>query len=497
VDSSEFEANTSNNEDGHTETVDEILAPIILRPTAGTTDSTPTISGLAPSDSEVGIYDLDPLQAAGLRRGLKPVDATLIPTTTATSEGTFSLELDLAVGTHILTATATKGGLTSSYSNSTTIVVVLDLPLDPDHITIRAQGVDISAGSVRAERRALAYTALDMSALLACPSEPVASLDITENGLFHYSIPPLNTSLDSPGNWLVEFRAWLGDPRSSYDIWIRWTCDGQPKEELLIYILIDPDGYLFDQSLVDSGALITDSLLLNGVITAYVKTGDDWQVWPAGLYGQTNPQSTDGVTDDGVLIPGYYSFLTPGGQYRIEAYAPGYQPYESPVLTVITTPIHLDIGLLPVIGGSGVPIAPANLNSSRMEVDQSTAFRGEELTYDIYLVNEGDEATGELSLEYPLPENLTFVNGSLTWSSGDAEYDPIGGSIQWSGTVPAQTEVHIQFRLMVTGIFYVSQTASGTAVLSGAPEYLQSLPDLSTMVTLDPGYLIRLPCVVK
>jgi uncharacterized repeat protein (TIGR01451 family) len=51
-----------------------------------------------------------------------------------------------------------------------------------------------------------------------------------------------------------------------------------------------------------------------------------------------------------------------------------------------------------------------------MEVDQSTAFRGDELTYDIYLTNSGDEATSELSLEYPISENLT-VNGTLTWSS--------------------------------------------------------------------------------
>ena len=45
---------------------------------------------------------------------------------------------------------------------------------------------------------------------------------------------------------------------------------GEPDltlRELLIYILIDPDGYVYDQSLVDNGSPITDSIIVNAVVT--------------------------------------------------------------------------------------------------------------------------------------------------------------------------------------------------------------------------------------
>jgi peptide/nickel transport system substrate-binding protein len=435
---SDPDVDLNNNEDDHVEFVDDILTPVILRPTSGTTDGTPTVSGLAPSGSVVTIYD----------RSVTPGFAPL--TTTATMSGTFSLELSLSAGNYILAATATKSGLTSADSNYVGITVDLGLPLDPDLISISADGVDLSNGCVRAKRNILAHRMLDISAVLNCASLPTnVRLQITENGLYTYNVGPSSLTSIGGGQWQVNFHAWLGEAHSTYQIRLLWNCEGTPKSILLLYILIDPDGYLYDQSLVDSGSAISDSLILNGVVTAYVKVADSWQVWPAHIYGQTNPQYTDDSSADGVLTPGYYSFLTPSGKYRIEAAASGYQPFQSEVLTVITTPVHLNIGLQPITGGTGFAKSPANLGGSSKTVDKTSAKVGDELTYDLWLVNGGDKDTGSLYVQDLIPAHTEYVAGSLSWNSGTAAYDSGTGKITWQGTVGGKQTVHVQYKLRI------------------------------------------------
>jgi uncharacterized repeat protein (TIGR01451 family) len=293
---------------------------------------------------------------------------------------------------------------------------------------------------------------LNINAILDCLSTPTnVRLQITENGLYTYNVGPSSLTSMGGGQWQVNFHAWLGEAHSTYQIRLLWNCQGNPKSILLLYVLIDPDGYLYDQSLVDSGSAVSDSLILNGVVTAYVKVGENWQIWPAHIYGQTNPQYTDGSSVDGVLTPGYYSFLTPSGKYRIEASAAGYQPFQSEVLTVITTPVHLDIGLQPVTGGAGFATSPANLGSSSKTVDKTTAKVGDELTYDIWLVNDGDSGTSSLSLEDVIPAYTEYVAGSLTWSSGTGTYNSGTGKVTWQGTVNGKQTVHIQYKVKVVG----------------------------------------------
>ncbi len=131
------EMNLANNQDNHVEDVNSILAPVILRPTAGTTDGTLTVKGLAPSNSTVTIYDIN------------PVIPVLLASGTATASGTFEIPLSLAEGSYVLAAKANKVSLDSEYSNTASIQVDHDLPLDPDLVNIMIDGVDFSAGVVR------------------------------------------------------------------------------------------------------------------------------------------------------------------------------------------------------------------------------------------------------------------------------------------------------------------------------------------------------------
>jgi uncharacterized repeat protein (TIGR01451 family) len=468
------ETTLANNADSHTEQVDDILAPVILRPTRGTTDETPTFSGLAPSGSVVELWDLSQSPAASL--GV---------TTTATAEGTFSIELSLPNGSYTVAAIAAKSGLTSDYSNAVSIVVSDDLALDPDFLTISSEGVDVSAGSVHAERNLLPYSLLDVSAQLTCPSQPSAHLRVVENGLWTHETPPYSLTDLGGGEWEVDVRTFLGERHSAYEIFLEWDCEANSESVLLLYVLIDPDGFLFDQSLVDSGAQMGDALITTGVITAYVRVGDDWQLWNAGLYGQTNPQLTDGATDDGVLTAGYYSFLTPSGQYLIEAAAPGYQPFMSDVITVITTPVRLDIGLQPVMGGIGQVQLMPNLSTSSKTVDLADARLGDVLTYDLWLHNTGGEDSQVLQIIDDIPDKTVFVDNSLTWDSGSASYDAGLERVAWQGAIPSGGSVHIQYQVRVLMVYGAPFTVVNTAQASGASEVIETLPALtaSTQVT--------------
>lgn len=466
-----------NNSDDHRDEVDDILAPIIIQPTQGTTDGTPTFKGQAPALSDVDLWDL----SGGMR-------ATWVASTTANLSGTWELPLVLPEGSYIIAATATKAGLTSDQSNTATIQVKHDLLLDPDFVRITSNGADISRGVIRAERRTLGHRTLDFDVVLACSSKPTAKLRVTENGLFTYDLPAVSVVDAGANNWDATFRLWLSDPHSTYDIWLGWEC-GETRGwlwDLLLYLLIDPDGFVYDQSLVDAGSTITDSLILDADVTAYVWRDDlgQWKVWPAEFYGQVNPQVTDGTTDDGVAVAGYYSFLTPPGQYRIEAEAPGYQPFKSQILTVINDPIHLDIGLKPVVGGVGQNLAPAVLTGSSKLVDRWQAEPGDTLTYDIRLVNSGQMDTGVLHLTDPVPAHTAYVDGSVTWSGGYAEYDADQKVITWTGTVTAGEEVHLHYHLTVNTNAGDATDIINVATIGGPAQNLASLPPLSTVTTV-------------
>jgi len=469
----------SNNTAHSVEQINDILAPIITRPTQGVTDGAPTIAGLAPSEAVVELWDL-----TGALNLEAPTAPTLLGTTTANASGEFSLELALSEGTYVVTAVAQKAGLTSGYSNTVTFEVNHSLPLDTDKVDITADGATISRGAVRANKYTIPHRLLDVAVTLACAGSLSAHLEVTENGLFTYNLPAASLTDVGSDQWRAAFRLWLAEPHSTYDVWVSWNCDGVVTRELLVYILIDPDGYLYDQSLVDAGSPITDSLILDGLITTYVLVGDVWEVWPAAYYGQTNPQLTDETTADGVMEAGYYSFLTPPGKYRITATAPGYQPYQSPVLTVVDTPIHLDIGLEPVTGGTGHTVSPANLALSDKSVNTASAWVDDVLTYDIWLTNSGEENTAVLHLTDDIPPNTSYVDGSLGWDDGNADFDMNSISIWWEGVVPGGATVHVSYQVVVNNSPGAPFDVVNASVVTGTVANLATLEALTAVTAI-------------
>ncbi len=462
-----------NNSDDHSEVVDNILAPALLRPTQGSTDETPTIFGLAPSNGQVDIWDIS-----------VPASPSWVISTTADGLGEFEVEPTMAPGTYILAATASKSGLDSGYSNAATITVKDDLPLDPDFVTISSGGVNLSAGSVEAERRMMPMRNLNIGAVLACGSQPMPTLRVTENALFGYAVPPVQVNDVGGGEWQVDFTFWLAEPHSSYEIWLEWQCGPVTERVLLMFILIDPYGYVYDQSLVNSGSAIDDALLLNAKVTCYVKVGNSWVVWPAGLYGQVNPQFTDSSTDDGVMTPGFYSYLTPSGRYKIKAVAPGYQPFESKVLTVITEVVHLDVGLKPIVQATSKVKSPASLVNSQKAVNRNQGWLWDELTYDIWLENSGETASGWLKLTDEIPDRTSYINNSLVVDGGSGSYTSTYDAIVWEGAIAAKDSIHLQYKVLVASTPGTPFDVVNTAQVEGSPANLASVPVLAAVTQI-------------
>jgi hypothetical protein len=110
----------------------------------------------------------------------------------------------------------------------------------------------------------------------------------------------------------------------------------------------DPDGLVYDCSLVRAGASMAQSIITRAWVTVTQQTGPGvFTPWNALEFDQVNPQYTgpESVWPDKVSRLGYYSFLVPAGKYRIQVAAPGYVPFGSSVLSVTTYPITLNVPL--------------------------------------------------------------------------------------------------------------------------------------------------------
>ena len=90
-------------------------------------------------------------------------------------------------------------------------------------------------------------------------------------------------------------------------------------------------------------------------------------------------------------------------------------------------------------------ISAANFNTSSKSVDKATAYPGNTLTYTITINNSGN-ATGTINLTDTIPAYTTYVPGSVT----NATYDADLNQIRWSGTLAALAYRNITFRVSVT-----------------------------------------------
>jgi uncharacterized repeat protein (TIGR01451 family) len=100
------------------------------------------------------------------------------------------------------------------------------------------------------------------------------------------------------------------------------------------------------------------------------------------------------------------------------------------------------------------------LPSLTKTVDKQTAIPGEVLTYALTLNHIGEADLPGVSLTDPIPQHTAYVPNSAT---GGAIYDPDLDRIQWTGTLPATTQMTLTFQAII-----VEPLAGGTIITNTA-----------------------------
>jgi len=171
-------------------------------------------------------------------------------------------------------------------------------------------------------------------------------------------------------------REWIFDIISSHDVIVTASCSGfvtgDDSKESRGEVLIDPDGYVFDQAAGGSydpvsGVFAPNAPLSGVTVTAYywVEEWQTWIPWPAELYdNQVNPQVTS--------LNGYYAFFTPPGKYYLQATGKdGYQSWRSPEIEVISEIVHMNSPLTAwneVSSKTTVISSPAGLTPAQVTI---------------------------------------------------------------------------------------------------------------------------------
>ena len=128
---------------------------------------------------------------------------------------------------------------------------------------------------------------------------------------------------DKDGAYTASFDAPLVS--GTYDIItiIDYKEERYGQKEIRFVLLVDPEGYVYE---IIGGK---EARIPNAVVSIFWKNPETnvFQLWPAGQYSQTNPQTTGST--------GEYAFLVPPGDYYIGVVTPGYAEYKTEEFQVL------------------------------------------------------------------------------------------------------------------------------------------------------------------
>jgi plastocyanin len=376
------------------------------------------------------------------------VNGVLTATLTAGGAGYFRPEMVLPDGEHTIYAVAKLNGH-EAVGEERRIIVNSSLSFDPLSIRFKLEGggsyrptdedgrTDESGWSVHllANRN---YTA---SVRLCCES-PTAQVTLDVSGT--------TLLLTDPDGDSVYEAAFTSPPTgATVTTTLSVSCNGTTFETQS-EVLIDPDGVVYDinTSTPLSGAQAICMVKGRGVdgVANGSEVSDNFSVWPAASFGQLNPQTTK--------ADGYFSFFTPAGTYRLDVSASGYQPYRSPDLQVVSTPVRHDVPLTPIISESPkvtITIGENGFEPAVMKVAPNTviAFVNSDVrdhsvqgkkTSAANVIETGGISSGVLG---PNQRHLVKLSATGTYNFSE------GANVEMGGAIIVEGETTSRYRIML------------------------------------------------
>jgi plastocyanin len=289
------------------------------------------------------------------------VDGSLHETVTPDSEGRWESTVSgLAPGSHSIYAVAHYNSLTSD--PSATVEVIVDPTLFWSPLSLRFVDQHGSVLIPKDERGRLDETGWRIFlrpgrtytvSVFVCCDDPNATVTLEVPGVGVITLTDPDGDRTFGGSFTTPNPMPAGNLRLCVVCDLVERCsDGR--------VLIDPEGHVYD---VTQG--LESGKLAEAIVTCQEQTGGEtgFNLWPAGDFGQVNPQTTG--------ADGYYSFFTPPGTYRVSAGREGYQDYTSPDLYVVAEPVEHDVPLTPLITETAdytVTIGPFGFEPSLLEI---------------------------------------------------------------------------------------------------------------------------------
>lgn len=348
------------------EPVVPLVRPTIYAPRGAIVHDRPTTRGLGTPGATVSLYLVATATAPGRRLGQAVVGAdrswAISPT----------IPISIA-GWHWVTATQTLDTRKSGTAGAS-FVVNPTPAIDPESVTragVPTGGLNPTLGWAPSRHYPLAMT------ILSCPAPISPTLQASFYNLAGlmtgYQYYPGTASPTDARHVSFDFLTPLGTV--PFELSVNYDCPAAPSvahhHECLLGPgcsddppspppdcedcvpgkpprprAIDPDGFVYDAAAVRAGATITQSIISQAWVTATRQIAPGtFTPWNALEYAQVNPQYTDSAYPDKVLVPGYYSFRVPPGAYRMTVNAPGFLPFDSPVLQVVADPVTFHIPL--------------------------------------------------------------------------------------------------------------------------------------------------------
>lgn len=374
--------------------VKPLLQPRLLKPsvTAGDDDTlmlgkNPTFSGLARAGATVSLYEGDSMGTFGDFNNLHP---KLLGSAVAGADRTWKIKPAGMTESKVyhLYVRAEMNGQTSApffdYWQPITLKIepIIDLSgFDLDNFSVASGDNVVKPGALGTTSGTVPDVDITITKRLNAPASILTDrtmwahhmmkLRITEGGetreedwpVTRVELPPSGKTGTAEANAIqgtnfIYVHKGFG-PGAVVEVWclpVYYDESGNLALVGLVYvkcheILIDPAGYVYDKDIAGSTfdwpeVPPAKSLIKNATVTCLVRTGDNtFTKWDAAATGQVNPQVTDSLTADRINIPGYFAFYVPSGQYQINAAAPDYVEYVSPVLTVVDEPVFHNVGM--------------------------------------------------------------------------------------------------------------------------------------------------------
>jgi uncharacterized repeat protein (TIGR01451 family) len=130
---------------------------------------------------------------------------------------------------------------------------------------------------------------------------------------------------------------------------------------------------------------------------------------------------------------------------------------------------------MPGLSPNGIAICPQYAQSdfyTQMAVDKMHASPGQRVDYTINIYNYKTEDFDSVMMTDTLPASLTYIDGSLSATSGTPSYD--SGVISWTGAVDADQDVTITFGARVGWSATIGETITNAAIINnGVDEYIR------------------------